>query len=285
VSGGADVLFRDYRPYSDADVRVEYLPGDPPNPVELRRMNEVVAAVLDGMSLEAYLSARDGLASAEGWIHAVLDHSGLELRGRVLEFGAGNAKLAAILSRLPAVDEVVANDFSEPLLREVAPRVACALGGELGKIRYLVGDMHALPELDQRFDAIVCYLAVHHLLLPESFFRRIAGLLEPGGTILCVREPAIPRFGPFRRVRAAVENAREHRREGESEHIYTVDEYRRLAEPTFSFRLAYASMFERRLTWLRDWLPPNVWTRPFEIGYVLELASAVTTALPTSSSS
>jgi SAM-dependent methyltransferase len=253
---------------------VRTLDGAPPNPEERRLMDERVAAILDGYTVEAYRTARGGLAEAERWIAETLSRSGVALRGRVLEFGAGNAKLSAIVSRLPEVDEAVANDFSAPLLTEIAPRVVSLLGGRLDKLTFLLGDMHSLPTLDERFDAIVCYLAVHHLYLPEHFFSRIAGLLVDGGSIVCVREPALPRIQAFRAVRGSVEHARGLRREGESEHTYTVRQYRELAEPAFSFRLAHVSAFERRLRLLRDRLPPLVWPRPFEIAYVLEKVRA-----------
>jgi SAM-dependent methyltransferase len=277
---GADILLRDYRPYSDADVRVERFDGAPPNPEELQRMNDRVAKILDSYTLASYASARGGLAEAEEWILRVLARSGPILRGRVLEFGAGNAKLSAIISRSSEVDEVVVNDFSEPLLTEIAPRVVCALRGRLDKIRFLVGDMHALHKLDERFDVIVCYLAVHHLYLPEHFFFKISDLLPAGGKVLCLREPAIPQFGPFRQVRRAIESAREHRRQGESENIYTVGQYARMAEPTFAFRLVHMNMFERRFRWMRDRGPAEIWVKPFEIGYLLEKVAPGTAPTP-----
>ena len=74
---------------------------------------------------------------------------------------------------------MLANDFSEPVLRELAPRVISYLGGRLDKFTFLVGNMHELHMLALRVDLVVCYYAVHHLFLPEHFFRQLRKILTP----------------------------------------------------------------------------------------------------------
>jgi SAM-dependent methyltransferase len=235
--------------------------------VERDNIDERVRGILDAYTVDQYLAARSGMAEFESWMKTVLEV--VKITGRVLEFGAGTSKVGAVLSRDPAVASVVANDFSEPLLVEIAPRVISLLNGDLSKFEFLVGDMNQLGALNDKFDAIVCCYAVHHLAIPEHFFRTLKPLLNEGGKIVCFREPVIPRFGPFEAVRNQVEQARLRRLEGENEHVFTVRDYRRMAEADYIFEPLYLNTFERRFPPLRFRIAPNAWPRQFEIAYAL----------------
>lgn len=264
-------LLRDFRPYDPATLVVRRLPGEPPNPAERDNMDARVAEILDSMTVGEYFAARGGIGAQVAYVEQVLARVDLSGVRRVLEFGAGTAKVSGVLTRLPGLEEVWANDFSEPLLTEIAPRVVSYVGGDLAKLRLLVGDMNRLPDLDEQFDAIVCYYAVHHLQIPEHFFARVAPLLPAGGKIICFREPALATHAPpapaVRRARAAM---RGKRREGENENLYTVREYAEQGVPAFRFRLLGLYTGTRFLGRTAERAATRIAHVPFDIAYVLE---------------
>ncbi|MBI3506500.1 MAG: class I SAM-dependent methyltransferase [Proteobacteria bacterium] len=242
-----DAPFRDYRPYDPATLRVERLNSSAPNSAELANMDAACARILEGYTLRGYLAAKRGIAAVAADIERRIARTGLKIAGRVLEFGAGTCKLSAVLSRSPDVASIDCMDFSEVLLREIAPRVISWLDGDLSKFRFLVGDMNRIDDVPDRYDWIVCFGAVHHLTVPEHFFVRLRERLAPGGRVLCMDEPAYPEialpFPAIRRYRANVHSARV---VGENEHAYRMSEYRRLVGPGFEFHDLPTEPGERR---------------------------------------
>jgi len=243
-----DAPFRDYRPYDPAALRVERLNTGASNAAELANMDAFCARILDGYSLGQYLNAKRGIAASAAEVTDLIARSGLKPAGRILEFGAGTCKLSAVLSQSLDVVSIDCMDFSEVLLREIAPRVISWLGGDLAKFRFLVGDMNRIDDVRDRYDWIVCFGAVHHLTVPEHFFARLRERLLPGGRVLCLDEPAFPEIAlPFPRIRqyrAAIHAARV---SGENEHAYKLSEYRRFAGPGYVFRDLALTPGERRI--------------------------------------
>lgn len=272
------MLLRDYRPYDPAELRIERIAGDAPNPREREAMDARALEFLQTMSLDDYVTAKGGLDWAASFIRQVIERLATPPRGTILEFGAGNAKLAAVLSTLPEVEEVVINDFSEPLLTELAPRVISWLGGDLTKIRLLIGDMHAAPDLDQRFDAVVTYLAVHHLVLPEHFFARLGNILAPGAPFIAFREPALARHPlPTELTRRVQRNIHELRRSGENEHRYTIDGYARLSASDFDFELLGVHNGAMFLSPRSERVSRLVAPVPYDIAYALHQRNQLAT--------
>jgi hypothetical protein len=50
-------------------------------------------------------------------------HCGLDIRGRILEIGAGTGWFSAELSKLPPVVEIITTDVSAKLLKQEAPKM------------------------------------------------------------------------------------------------------------------------------------------------------------------
>jgi SAM-dependent methyltransferase len=260
-----DAPFRNYRPFDPGALRVERLNFGASNAAELANMDALCARILDGYTLRQYLHAKRGVATSAAGIESLLARSGVKPAGRILEFGAGTCKLSAVLSRSPDVASIDCMDFSEVLLREIAPRVVCWLGGELAKFRFLVGDMNCIDDVQDRYDWIVCFGAVHHLTVPEHFFARLRDRLLPGGRVLCLDEPAFPEitlpFPGIRRYREAIHSARV---VGENEHAYKISGYRRFAGPNYVFRDLALTPGERRIRVFA--------TGPFQANFVLATA-------------
>jgi ubiquinone/menaquinone biosynthesis C-methylase UbiE len=117
---------------------------------------------------------------------------GLDIRGRVLEIGAGCAWFSAELSKLPAVVEVVAAEVSAPLLRVEALRIFKLLKAKESKITRLVTDISRLDFPANQFDFVVCADALHRTVSPVRILREARRLLKPGGQFIAIREPVRP---------------------------------------------------------------------------------------------
>ena len=152
---------------------------------------------------------------------------GLDFQGRILEIGAGAAWFSAELSKLPAVTEVVATDFSPRLLKEQAPRIFKLLQAAAHKITRTPGDFHQLDFPDRHFDFVVCSAVLHHAVDMVQALREVKRVLNPGGRFVAIREPVWPliKFKSRSRTQARLIAA------GVNEHLYTLAEYRqRFAE-------------------------------------------------------
>jgi SAM-dependent methyltransferase len=224
-------LLRDYKPYVDDDIVLFNADLKSYADAERANMEGFVGEILDNYTLHSYVNAKGGFDRIISNINSVIDKSGVDFTGkRVLEFGAGICKLSAAISSRFNVKEIWCLDQAENLLREIAPRVIKIIGGDLSKFRFVLGDMNAAFELREKFDAIVCYGAVHHLHLPEYFFDSIGRILNPDGVILIVDEPTLPDIhilpgtpvANFKKYYFAI------RRMGDNENSYTVGEYKNI---------------------------------------------------------
>lgn len=140
-------------------------------------------------------------ASPEGWVRKIREsgrlsllpylerEAGVLLKGSILEVGAGSCWLSAELSKRPQVKEIVALDFSEHLLNQIAPSVIEALGGFSQKIERRLGDMHALPWETDRFDFVFTDSTLHHSAFPLKVLGEVYRVLKEGGVCICLREP------------------------------------------------------------------------------------------------
>jgi SAM-dependent methyltransferase len=262
MSHNLEASFRDYRPYNPEELRIVRLNSGASNAAKLANMDAFCTRILDGYTLGQYVNAKRGIAASANGIADLIARSGIELSGRILEFGAGTCKLSAVLSRKPNVTAIDCMDFSELLLREIAPRVISWLGGDLAKFRFLVGDMNRIDDVVDRYDWIVCYGAVHHLTVPEHFFVRLRERLLPGGRVMCLDEPAFPEIAlPFPAIRRYRDTIHAARVLGENEHAYKLSEYRRFAGPGYVFQDMATTLGERRM---------RVFARgPFQTNFIL----------------
>lgn len=124
--------------------------------------------------------------------HALATKSGVELRGRILEIGAGGAWLSAELSKLPRVVEIVATDHEAEALREEAPRVFAWLNARAAKITRTPMDSHHLDFPAGYFDFVIAVGALKQGLNVPQLLKECARVLKPGGSLVAVREPMQP---------------------------------------------------------------------------------------------
>jgi SAM-dependent methyltransferase len=169
----------------------------------------------------------DGLASARGFFERkrVLDYldfalarSGVRPRGTVVELGAGSCWLSSALACLPDVECVVAVEFSQRRLVEIAPASLALLDAPAEKVERRVADFYAHGLEDASADMVLFDAAFHHASDPVRLARIAFDLLRPGGTLMLLREPTL----------AVLRRTRDHGIEGlhgDFEHEYRRADY------------------------------------------------------------
>ncbi|MDQ1729756.1 MAG: hypothetical protein QOD33_1881 [Pyrinomonadaceae bacterium] len=114
---------------------------------------------------------------------------------RVLDVGCGSGWLSEYFARLGY--DVTGVDISDDLVTMARERLACVpynLDHETElRCRFVTHDIEAAP-LDQKFDAIICYDSLHHLVDEHAVFRNLASMLHVGG-LLFILEGHMPAPG------------------------------------------------------------------------------------------
>jgi SAM-dependent methyltransferase len=99
-------------------------------------------------------------------------------RPSILVAGCGTGREAMMLARSAPDAMVTAIELSDTSLA-----VARARSAGQANLRFLCHDLHAVAELGQKFDHIVCAGVLHHLPDPEAGWAALVGVLAPGGTM------------------------------------------------------------------------------------------------------
>ena len=102
-----------------------------------------------------------------------------ELGGEVLELGSGSGAMAAeLLERYPTI-RLTATDV-DPAMRSAA---MSRLAGFADRATVTDADATRLPFPEGRFDAVVCFIMLHHVIDWERALGEIARVLRPGGVV------------------------------------------------------------------------------------------------------
>lgn len=105
---------------------------------------------------------------------------GTQLRGEVLEIGAGaGANAEVLLDRHPGI-QLTATDL-DPVMVTSARRRLAPYGV---RVTVTEADTTALPFEDDRFDAVVSLLMLHHIVDWRDALDELARVLRPGGTLV-----------------------------------------------------------------------------------------------------
>jgi len=107
---------------------------------------------------------------------------------KILDVGCGSGWLSEYFARLGY--DVTGIDISDDLIRMARERVASVpynLDHESAiSCRFITHDIETAPlakELGAKFDAIICYDSLHHLLDERAVFRHLAAMLDVGGLL------------------------------------------------------------------------------------------------------
>lgn len=103
---------------------------------------------------------------------------------KILDVGCGSGWLSEYFARLGY--EVTGIDISDDLIRMARERVESVpynLDHETSlSCSFLTHDIEIAP-LDEKFDAVICYDSLHHLLDERAVFRHLAAMLDVGGLL------------------------------------------------------------------------------------------------------
>ena len=130
-----------------------------------------------GASAAAYVTSvghagGDDLERLLAWGRALAPH-------RVLDVATGGGHTALAFAHLGA--RVTAFDLTEPMLRTARGFLASHGAGD---VRFVAGDVEALPFRAGTYDVVTCRIAAHHFANIGAAVRQIAGTVRPGGSLL-----------------------------------------------------------------------------------------------------
>jgi ubiquinone/menaquinone biosynthesis C-methylase UbiE len=111
----------------------------------------------------------------------------------VLEVGPGPGDLAVRLARLVPRGRITGLDVDAAMVAIAERKVAAA--GVGGRVRFVVGDVSAIPFPDASFDLVVSIFSVHHWPDAAGGFAEVRRVLRPGARGLVFDLP--DRWGRF----------------------------------------------------------------------------------------
>lgn len=117
---------------------------------------------------------------------------GLVRLGRVLDVASGDGALAELLA--PRARRVDCLDRSARVVEAGRRRL-----GHLGRVRFVQGDMHALPFADARFDQVLLMNALSYAERPKLALQEAVRVLRPGGALAAVTLLEHPHSGAAQR--------------------------------------------------------------------------------------
>ena len=104
---------------------------------------------------------------------------GLARLGVVLDVASGDGALAELVA--PRARAVYCLDLSRRVVEAGRRRLA-----HLPAVRFQVGDMHALPFADARFDQVLLMNSLSYAAEPQRVLAETVRVLRPGGALACV---------------------------------------------------------------------------------------------------
>jgi tRNA (cmo5U34)-methyltransferase len=138
--------------------------------------------------------ARDYLERADSISHRSEGESALlefipESARRILDLGAGDGRLLALVRKEHPNTEAVAVDFSPTMLEAAGKRFAAE--SSVSVVRHNLDD--PLPALG-KFDAVISSFAIHHLVheRKRALYAEVYGLLNSGGVFCNLEHVSSP---------------------------------------------------------------------------------------------
>lgn len=113
------------------------------------------------------------------WPALVQGLVGLKSLGRVIDVASGDSASAEMLSQ--HADSITCVDISEKVVQTNRQRLR-----HLENVRFVQGDMHALPIPDDAFDHALLMTSLAYTRRPAQVFGEVARILAPGGRLSAV---------------------------------------------------------------------------------------------------
>jgi len=140
--------------------------------VRARALKAPWADAVAGQMERHYSPGRTWEATARAFV-------GLTTLGDVLDAGSGDGTIAQLLA--PRAGSVTCLD--------VSPRVLAAARERLRgqpHVRFVLGDLHAVPAADASFDQVLLFNVLAHATTPARVLAETARVLRPGGAVVVV---------------------------------------------------------------------------------------------------
>ena len=166
----------------------------------------------------------------------------------VVDVGTGSGLMPLLLAEEGAC-EVIGIDISPVMLEGAEYMRLRNPQPSSRRVNYRLAPAHAIPFRDERFDAAVCRLLLHHSHYPQDILVEIVRLLKHGGTLLLA--DLLSDDDPVKR---ATQNAIEERRNPSHVTARSTEQYRKLvAGAGLVIEAEQVAVFERELgDWLDD---------------------------------
>jgi SAM-dependent methyltransferase len=154
-----------------------------------------------------------------------------EIKGRIIDIGAGVAWTSALISRIPSVQSVMAVDFSEHRLIQIAPIVFEQLQGNSEKYEPILGDFLHFDH-EESFDVAFFCQSLYMFPNLDEALAKIRRLLVQGGLIIIACERIVssyPWYSPrytLRKIKRLIRG----RADPSGNYAYEDWEYRRAME-------------------------------------------------------
>lgn len=183
--------------------------------------------------LERYL-IESGLLEEFEIAIAALRERGL-LVGKTLDVASGVCWTSALLSKLSAIEQVDALEFSWHRINDLAPRVIENLGGNAHKIQRIFGSFYDIAShRRQYYDLIMLSQAFHHADQPVRLAQECDAALTNQGAIVLIGEHLINGLRIIKRILKTIIHERRlsfdffdlfKRDEVIGDHYYRLDHY------------------------------------------------------------
>ncbi|MCB0058893.1 MAG: methyltransferase domain-containing protein [Caldilineaceae bacterium] len=166
----------------------------------------------------------------------------------VLDVGTGGGQLALLLAEEGA-GEVVGIDISPTMLESAEWLRLSERKPSAERVSFRLAPAHALPFRDERFDAVICRLLLHHSHKPQAILTEAARLLRHNGILLIADLVSADDA-----VKRATQNAIEEKRNPSHVAAFSAEQYRKLvAGAGLVVEAEQTVSFERELEeWLND---------------------------------
>ncbi len=220
----------------------------PVRPLHGDEHNADLAAVTRIYNNIGVVAASRGNPGREERLRHLVRFAQLKAELAVVDVGTGSGFMPLALAEEGA-GEAVGIDIS-PVMLEAAEYVRLRSPlPSARRVSFRLAPAHAIPFRDERFDAAVCRLMLHHSHYPQDILVEIVRLLKHGGVV--VLADLLSDDDPVKR---ATQNAIEERRNPSHVAARSVDQYRKLVSGAgLSIEAEQTAVFERELDeWLDD---------------------------------
>ncbi len=138
----------------------------------------ITRSTLSGKLLDSVIWGLDAEKAAK-WVNDALSPIPEDFSGKLLEVPVGTGVLTMPVYRELPEAEITCLDYSPDMMAAAQARAKAA---GIGNLRFVQGDVGALPFADESFDIVLSLNGFHAFPDKEAAYRETFRVLNPGGT-------------------------------------------------------------------------------------------------------